>query len=57
MQLKEIQATFDRHCKSELYTLKFQLLNHLLGGFKGFGNQEKLEGSPFERFNVYTKRA
>lgn len=56
--LKELmETTFDKHCETGFYTLKFHFLDYLVENLESFGNLETLGASPYERFNVHIKRA
>lgn len=45
------------HCETGFYTLKFHLLDHVIVDLERLGFLDVLDTSPFERFNVYIKRA
>lgn len=53
-----MKATSDRICETELYILKFSLLDNLVEeDLEKFWNQQMPVGSLFEKFNAHLKRA
>lgn len=48
--------TFDERCDSELYTLKYHVLDHMLEGIQNFGTLSFLESILYEHLNVHTKQ-
>lgn len=52
-----MKDTFDEHCESGLYSLKFHLFHHVGEDVEQFGSLEMLDYLLFDSFSVHIKRA
>lgn len=50
-------SLFKKHCKITLFTIKFDLLDHLLEDLDKFGSVKFLCALAFEHFNIFLKRS
>lgn len=52
-----VKAEFHEHCKSVLYTLMFDLLDHVVEDVEKFGNLEPLGETQFKSFTMHIKQS
>lgn len=52
-----LEQKLKKNCERSLYTLKFQMEDHVLENSERFGSVYGLDASPFQHVDVYMKRA
>lgn len=52
---KLVNDVFETHCDAELYTMKFDLLDHLVEDLSKFGALERHDSSGFKLVNAQVK--